>query len=251
MVCLLTSVGYGENTDYLASISGTYVELFPVLSQEAYRSDWLEATTPLVGEENAEAATDMLLSMCMAETYGDAAAEKYAADPDSMAFNCYFLGGVAKLPFPLSRDRRWRLSGRPAAANPHWASLACRFFDVGSGSVSIGGVDVRDIPKAELMDTVSFVFQNSRLLKGSILDNVKLGRPDATEDEVLSGIAGCTVHGYCRKAPRWHPYGDRQQGHSSLSGWRAAAHRHCARHAEKCADKLILDEATALCGSGQ
>ena len=97
VVCLLTSVGYGENTDYLASISGTYVELFPVLSQEAYRSDWLEATTPLVGEENAEAATDMLLSMCMAEPYGDAAAEKYAADPDSMAFNCYFLGGVAKL----------------------------------------------------------------------------------------------------------------------------------------------------------
>lgn len=96
VACLLTSVGYGENTDYLASISGTYVELFPVLSQEAYRSDWLEATTPLVGEENAEAATDMLLSMCMAETYGDAAAEKYAADPDSMAFNCYFLGGVAK-----------------------------------------------------------------------------------------------------------------------------------------------------------
>ncbi len=96
VACLLTSVGYGENTDYLASISGTYVELFPVLSQEAYRSDWLEATTPLVGEENAEAATDMLLSMCMAEPYGDAAAEKYAADPDSMAFNCYFLGGVAK-----------------------------------------------------------------------------------------------------------------------------------------------------------
>ena len=68
------------------------------------------------------------------------------------------------------------------------ASLICRFFDVSSGSIAIGGADVRDIPKQVLMDTVSFVFQNSRLLKGSILDNVKLGRPDATEEEVLSAL---------------------------------------------------------------
>ena len=61
----------------------------------------------------------------------------------------------------------------------------CRFFDVQSGSISIGGADVRAVPKEELMDTVSFVFQNSRLIKGSILDNVKLGRPVATEEEVL------------------------------------------------------------------
>mgnify|MGYP002233556011 FL=1 len=61
------------------------------------------------------------------------------------------------------------------------ANLVCRFFDVQSGSVRVGGADVRAIPKEELMDTISFVFQNSRLLKGSILDNVRLGRPQATE----------------------------------------------------------------------
>ena len=74
------------------------------------------------------------------------------------------------------------------------ASLMAHFFDVGSGSIRIGGADVRDIAKEELMDTVSFVFQNSRLIKGSILDNVKLGRPDATEQEVLAVLeaAQCT-----------------------------------------------------------
>ena len=66
------------------------------------------------------------------------------------------------------------------------ANLICRFFDVQSGSVRVGGADVRDIPKEELMDTISFVFQNSRLLKGSILDNVRLGRAQATEAEVLA-----------------------------------------------------------------
>ena len=82
--------------DYLTGISGTYVELFPELTKPEYRDIWLDATTPLVGAENAEATTDMLLAMCMAEPYGAEAAEKYAADPDSMAFNCYFLGGVEK-----------------------------------------------------------------------------------------------------------------------------------------------------------
>ena len=82
--------------DYLKGISGTYVELFPELSKEEYRDIWIDAVTPLAGEENAETTTDMLLGMCMAEVYGPEAAEKYEADPGSMAFDCYFLGGVDK-----------------------------------------------------------------------------------------------------------------------------------------------------------
>lgn len=85
-----------EDSDYLASISGTYVELFPELSKAEYREMWINATTPLVGAENAESATDMLLAMCMAEIYGDEAAETYTEAPESMAFDCYFLGGVHK-----------------------------------------------------------------------------------------------------------------------------------------------------------
>ena len=120
-VCLLSAVGCGQQSastassassvsssvassasasqvmdaeDYLSGISGTYVELFPELAKEEYRDIWIDATTPLVGGDNAEAATDMLLAMCMAEPYGPEASEKYAADPESMAFNCYFRGGV-------------------------------------------------------------------------------------------------------------------------------------------------------------
>ena len=68
------------------------------------------------------------------------------------------------------------------------ASLISRFFDVNSGSIKIGGVDVRDIPKDELMNTVSFVFQNSKLIKASILDNVKMGKSNATDEEVLNAL---------------------------------------------------------------
>ena len=81
------------------------------------------------------------------------------------------------------------------------ASLMCRFFDVKNGSILVGGADVRDIPKKELMDTVSFVFQNSRLLKGTLLDNVKLGKPDATEEEVLAALRAAQCMDIVEKFP--------------------------------------------------
>ncbi len=68
------------------------------------------------------------------------------------------------------------------------ANIISRFFDADEGQVFIGGVDVKEIPKAKLMETVSFVFQNSRLLKGSILENVRMARPSASEEDVLQAL---------------------------------------------------------------
>lgn len=68
------------------------------------------------------------------------------------------------------------------------ASLIVRFFDPQEGKVLVGGVDVKNLSKEELMDHVSFVFQNSQLIKASILDNVRLGKPDATEAEVMRAL---------------------------------------------------------------
>ena len=81
------------------------------------------------------------------------------------------------------------------------ASLMCRFFDVKSGSILVGGADVRDIPKEELMNTVSFVFQNSRLIKGTLLENVKLGKPDATEEAVLAALKAAQCMDIVEKFP--------------------------------------------------
>ena len=81
------------------------------------------------------------------------------------------------------------------------ASLISRFFDVNSGSIKIGGVDVRDIPKDELMNTVSFVFQNSKLIKASILDNVKMGKSNATDEEVLNALRAAQCMDIIEKFP--------------------------------------------------
>ena len=124
------------------------------------------------------------------------------------------------------------------------ANLICRFFDVQSGSVQVGGADVRDVSKEELMDTISFVFQNSRLLKGSILDNVRLGRPQATEAEVLAALKAAQCMDIIEKFPAgiYTVIGTKGVYLSGGEQQRIAI----ARAMLKNAPILILDEATAF-----
>ena len=123
------------------------------------------------------------------------------------------------------------------------ASLMARFFDANSGSVRIGGVDVREIPKEELMDTVSFVFQNSRLIKGSILDNVKLGRPDATEEQVLAALKAAQYMDILEKFPEGIHTVIGTKGVYLSGGERQRIS--IARAFLKDAPIILLDEATA------
>ena len=136
------------------------------------------------------------------------------------------------------------LVGPSGSGKSTLASLICRFFDVQGGSICIGGADVRDIPKAELMDTVSFVFQNSRLLKGSILENVKLGKSDATEDEVLSALRAAQCMDIIEKFPNGvHTMIGTKGVYLSGGEQQRIA---IARAMLKNAPVLILDEATAF-----
>ena len=124
------------------------------------------------------------------------------------------------------------------------ANLICRFFDVQSGSVRVGGADVRDIPKEERMDTISFVFQNSRLLKGSILDNVRLGRPQATEAEVLAALKAAQCMDIIEKFPAGiHTVIGTKGVYLSGGEQQRIA---IARAMLKNAPILLLDEATAF-----
>ena len=124
------------------------------------------------------------------------------------------------------------------------ASLMCRFFDVKRGSILVGGANVRDIPKEELMNTVSFVFQNSRLLKGTLLDNVKLGKPDATEEEVLAALKAAQCMDIVEKFPDGlHTVIGTKGVYLSGGEQQRIA---IARAFLKNAPILILDEATAF-----
>ena len=124
------------------------------------------------------------------------------------------------------------------------ANLIPRFFDPKSGSVRIGGVNVKDIPKEELMNTVSFVFQNSRLIKATVLENVRMGNPDASREEVLDALHNAQCDDILEKLP----YGaDTVIGTKGvyLSGGEQQRIA-IARAMLKNAPVIILDEATAF-----
>lgn len=124
------------------------------------------------------------------------------------------------------------------------ASLIARFWDVKSGSVKIGGADVRDISPNELMNSVSYVFQDSRLLKMSILDNVRMGRPTASDEEVMQALCDAQCMDIIEKFP---------DGVNTMIGSKGiyVSGGECqrlsiARAFLKNAPILILDEATAF-----
>ena len=123
------------------------------------------------------------------------------------------------------------------------ANIISRFFDADEGQVSIGGVNVKDIPKAKLMETVSFVFQNSHLLKGSILENVRMARPAASEEEVLQALEQAQCMDIIAKFPEGIHTVIGTEG-VYLSGGEQQRIG-IARAILKNAPILILDEATA------
>ncbi len=124
------------------------------------------------------------------------------------------------------------------------ANVIARFFDPQRGTVSIGGIDVRRIAKEELMDTVSFVFQNSRLIKASVLENVRLGRPDATRDEVMQALEAAQCMDIVEKLPNGVDTVIGAKG-VYLSGGEQQRLA-IARTMLKDAPIIILDEATAF-----
>ena len=124
------------------------------------------------------------------------------------------------------------------------AELIARFFDVTEGSIKIGGADIRNIPQQKLMQQVSFVFQDSRLLKASILENVRLARPDASTAEVLAALEQAQCGDIIAKLPDGVNTVIGTKG-TYLSGGEQQRIS-IARAILKNAPVIILDEATAF-----
>ena len=144
----------------------------------------------------------------------------------------------------IPAGRTVALVGPSGGGKTTLANLISRFFDPQSGVVKIGGVDVRSIPKEELMDTVAFVFQNSRLIKASILENVRMGKPDATREEILAALQNAQCDDIIEKLPNGVDTVIGTKG-VYLSGGEQQRIA-IARVMLKNAPVLILDEATAF-----
>ena len=124
------------------------------------------------------------------------------------------------------------------------ASLIPRFWDATSGAVKVGGVDVRQIDPHVLMDQIAFVFQNSRLFKASILENVRAARPDATREQVRAALMAAQCGDILEKLPQGMDTLIGSEG-TYLSGGEQQRIS-LARAILKDAPIVVLDEATAF-----
>ena len=136
------------------------------------------------------------------------------------------------------------LVGPSGSGKTTLAELMVRFFDVTEGEILIGGVNVKEISSVELMKQVSFVFQDSRLIKKSILDNVRMAKPDASESEVLDALKKAQCLDIIEKLPKGIHTVIGEKG-TYLSGGEQQRIT-IARAYLKDAPILILDEATAF-----
>lgn len=136
------------------------------------------------------------------------------------------------------------LVGASGGGKTTLANIVTRFFDPQKGRVLIGNVDIRDIPKETLMNTISFVFQNGRLMKASILENVRMAKPDASREEIIQALEDAQCQDIIEKLPNGIDtvIGGKGVYLSGGEQQRIAI----ARAILKNAPILILDEATAF-----
>lgn len=136
------------------------------------------------------------------------------------------------------------LVGASGGGKTTLANIVTRFFDPQKGRILIGNIDIRNIPKETLMNKVSFVFQNSRLIKASILENVRMAKPNATREEIAHALEVAQCLDIIEKLPNGI---DTVVGTNGvyLSGGEQQRIA-IARAILKNAPILILDEATAF-----
>ena len=182
-------IGHGGETAIIVSDMVLYVLIAPIIAANVMKAMHLSQNLFLANE-----AVDRLEKLIATPPLPESFEPEKAAAFDVSLRNVSFRyeaaerDAVSHIDLDIPQGKTVALVGASGSGKTTIARLIPRFWDVREGSLKIGGVDVRHMDKATLMRNVSFVFQNTRLFKTSILENIRYGNPDATIEQVNRAV---------------------------------------------------------------
>lgn len=168
---------------------------------------------------------------------------QYDVEFDSVIFGYGKQSVLNNVSFCAKQGSVTAIVGKSGAGKSTVAKLLCRFWDVDKGTIRIGGQDIRDIPFQSLMEIVSFVAQDNFLFDMSIMDNIRLGRPDATDEEVIAVAKAARCDDFIQELPKGYATLAGEAGGKLSGGQRQRIT--IARAILKDSPIVILDEATS------
>lgn len=191
----------GVTNDFLLNLL-FYIIITPVITVTLNKIMYSSENTMVVAD-----ALERINSIMAVQPLSEPSAPKHPADNSVTLADVSFQYKDAKanalthVALAIRPGEHVALVGPSGGGKTTLASLVARFWDATDGEVKIGGVNVKDMAKEELMNTVSFVFQDSKLLKTSILENVRMAKPGASREEVLSALHAAQCGDIIEKLP--------------------------------------------------
>ncbi len=176
--------------------------------------------------------------------YGDKTSSDVGIEFKNVSFSYGGENVLDSISFKVNKGERVALVGSSGSGKTTVARLAARFYDTKSGEIFIGGINIKDFEKEALMKKIAFVFQNSKLFKMSLRENLLIGKPDATDEEIESALINSGSKEIIERLENGLDtvYGTKGTYFSGGEAQRLSI----ARAFLKDADIIILDEATAF-----
>ena len=176
--------------------------------------------------------------------YGNKTSSDVGIEFKNVSFSYGGENVLDNISFQINKGERVALVGSSGGGKTTIARLAARFYDIKSGEIYIGGTNIKDFEKEALMKKIAFVFQNSKLFKMSLRDNLLIAKPDATDQEIDSALISSGSKDIVQRLEKGLDtvYGTKGTYFSGGEAQRLSI----ARAFLKDADIIILDEATAF-----
>ena len=150
---------------------------------------------------------------------------------------------MEKLSFSIAEKSMTALVGESGSGKTTITNLLLRFYDVHKGKITLGGIDIRDIPYDELLDRISIVMQNVQLFDNTIEENIRVGKKGATKEEIIEAAKKARIHDFIMSLPKGYETDIGENGGILSGGQRQRIS--IARAFLKDAPILILDEMTS------